>query len=365
MTELRKVTDEVASSYDKFFVRASKRSVELATSLDKYIGSVADFARMGFSIPQAETLADAATIYYNVGDGLDSMSAATNSIISTLKAYNLEADQAARVTDIFNEVSNRFAVTSGGAGEAIQRAGAALATANTSLEKSVALWTAMNEIVQDDESSATSLRFIAQRMRNTAGELEEMGVDAEGAAESVTMLQQQILKLTGVNIMSDANTFRDVYDVLKDISEVWNDITDKDRADVIRLMAGTRQSAAFSALMQNFSTAESALDVALNSAGSAYRENLKWLNSIEAKQQKARAAFEAFSTSIMSSDLIKGYYDTQTGILGFLTTLTEQLGALPTLAAAAAAALSFKNIGSDIPLLAKKQGGVNPYMKVA
>ena len=42
-----------------------------------------------------------------------------------------------------------------------------------------------------------------------------MGEDADGAAESVTKLQQQISGLTGVNIMSDSETFRDVYDVLK------------------------------------------------------------------------------------------------------------------------------------------------------
>lgn len=352
MTELRKVTDETNATYDKFFKSASKRAAELATSLDKYIGSVADFSRMGFSIPDSQILADAATIYYNVGDGMSSMEDATSSIISTLKAYSLSADQATRITDIFNETSNRFAVTSAGIGEGMQRAGAALAVANTSLEKSVALFTAMDEVIQNDESSATSLRFIAQRMRNTAGELEAMGEDADGAAESVTKLQQQILKLTGVNIMSDSENFRDVYDVLKDISDVWDKISDKDQADVVRLMAGTRQSAAFSALMQNFSSAEEALDVALNSAGSAYKENIKWLNSIEAKQQKTQAAFEVFSNTIMSSDLIKGAYDTGTGVLGFLSTLTEKLGALPVLATAAAAALSFKTQGSNMPLLA-------------
>lgn len=238
MTELRKVTDETNASYDKFFKNAKRRAVDLSTELDAYIGSVTDFSRMGYSISDSQTLADTATIYYNVGDGMSSMEDATQSIISTLKAYNLTADESARVTDIFNEVSNRFAVTSAGIGSGMQRAGAALATSNTSLEKSVALWTAMNEVIQNDESSATSLRFIAQRMRNTAGELEEMGEDAEGAAESVTKLQQQIMKLTGVNIMSDADTFRDVYDVLKDVSDVWDDITDKDRADVVRLMAG-------------------------------------------------------------------------------------------------------------------------------
>lgn len=227
----------------------------------------------------------------------------------------------------------------------MQDAGAALSTSNNSLEKSVAMWTAMNEILQDGSKSSTALRFIAQRMRNTAGELEEMGVDADGAAESVTKLQQQILKMTGVNLMASPTEFRDTYDVLQDISKVWNDITDKDQADVIRLLAGVRQSSAFSSLMTNWSTAEEALQVGLEATGSAARENAKWLDSIEAKQQQAKASFQAFSNAILDSDLIKFTYDAGTGILGFLTKITETIGALPLLSATAAAALSFKNKG--------------------
>jgi len=42
------------------------------------------------------------------------------------------------------------------------------------------------------------------RLRNTAGELEKLGEDSEGAAESVTKLQTQLLNLTSgkVNIMA-------------------------------------------------------------------------------------------------------------------------------------------------------------------
>ena len=104
MTELRKVTDETSATYDKFFASASKRAVELATSLDKYIGTVADFSRMGYDIASAQKLADVATIYYNVGDGIQSMEESSSSVISTLKAFNMTADQSTKIIDIFNEV---------------------------------------------------------------------------------------------------------------------------------------------------------------------------------------------------------------------------------------------------------------------
>ena len=67
----------------------------------------------------------------------------------------------------------------------------------------------MNSTIQDTEVTGTALKTISMRLRNTAGALQEMGEDSEGAAESITKLQQQLLELTNnkVDIMLDENTF--------------------------------------------------------------------------------------------------------------------------------------------------------------
>ena len=51
------------------------------------------------------------------------------------------------------------------------------------------------------------------RLRNSAGGLEELGEDAEGAAESVTRLQTQLLNLTDgrVDIMASATEFKSTF----------------------------------------------------------------------------------------------------------------------------------------------------------
>lgn len=240
---------------------------------------------------------------------------------------------------------NEFAVSSGDIGAAMQTAGSALAASNNSLAESVGLWTAMNEILQNGDIAATSIRFISQRMRNTSGQLEEMGLDADGAVESITKLQQEVYKLSGVNIMKDSNTFRGNFEVLEELSEKWDTLTDKDQADLTRLLAGTRQASAFSALMTNFDQAKAVVAAAEDSMGSAMTEHERWTQSIEYSEQRAAAAFQEFAITVMSSDLIKGVYDTGAGILGFLTNVIEKLGAIPALAATVAGALSFKNIG--------------------
>lgn len=104
LTELKKVTDETDETYEKFLDTASKVGSEIGSTIADFTNATADFARLGYSISEATKLAEAASIYKNVGDGIDSVSQATESIISTMKAFGIEADNSMAIVDKFNEV---------------------------------------------------------------------------------------------------------------------------------------------------------------------------------------------------------------------------------------------------------------------
>ncbi len=104
MTELRKVTDETDATYEQFFSEATVRARKLGATVTDTINASADFARLGYNIDDAATLADTAIMYKNVGDGITDISVASQSIISTLKGFSLEAKDATHVIDAFNEV---------------------------------------------------------------------------------------------------------------------------------------------------------------------------------------------------------------------------------------------------------------------
>lgn len=61
--------------------------------------------------------------------------------------------------------------------------------------------------------------------------------------------------------------------------------------------------------MQNFSTATEATAAALNSSGSAARENARYMESIEARVTAVSAAFQKMSMAVVDSDLVKGILD--------------------------------------------------------
>lgn len=348
MVELRKVTDETESTYENFFSEATVRARNLGATVTDTINATADFSRLGYSLEDAATLADTAIMYKNVGDGITDISVASESIISTLKGFGLEADSAMHVVDAFNEVGNNFAISSAGIGEALTRSAASLSAANNTLEESIALVTAMNTTLQDPEKVGTTIKTITMYLRAAKVELEEAGEDTDGLANSTSELRESVLALTGqkVDIMLNEDTFKSTYQIIKEISEVWSSISDIDQAALLELLGGKRNSNAVAALIQNFDIAESALESATDSAGSAANENEKYLDSILGKVAQFEAAFETLSATFIDSDLVKFVVDSGTTILDIITGLIDALGSLNTVAILASAALSFGNVNS-------------------
>ena len=162
--ELSKVSDTSLKALEADFQSYANIAKNIGGTITDTINATADWARMGYNVPDSKQLAEVAMLYKNVGDGID-ISQANESLISTLQGYQMGADEAEHIVDVFNEVANNFAIYSGGIGEALQRSAASLNAANTSLEESVALVTAANTVVQNPESVGTTFKTLSARIR--------------------------------------------------------------------------------------------------------------------------------------------------------------------------------------------------------
>lgn len=364
MTELRKVTEETDATYDKFLTNAAKRAQTLGSTMSDVVIATGSFARMGYNLEEAEKLGDAAIIAQNVWDNVGSIDETSNTIISAMKAFGIAAEDAMRIVNVYNAVSNSFGVTSGNIADAMADAGAALEAAGNNFDESVALFTATNEVIQDYSKTATALRTIAARIRNTSGELAEMEIDADGAAESITQLQQKIYKASGnkVNIFEDDNeTFKSTIQILRELSEVWNTLSDVDQAEITRLIAGTRQQSVFAAIMNNFDTVDKIIETSVNSTGSAVAENEKYLDSITGKLDLLRSSYEALSSSIINSDAYKFGIDRLRGVLDLLNKIASVFsdGALIGTLNSVAGAAGYGLLDLETMLGAKSNGSKN------
>lgn len=346
LTELKKVTDETEESYDRFLQTASKTASEIGSTVADFVNATADFARLGYNIEQAHDLAQAASVYKNVGDGIDDVAQASESIISTMKAFGIEANNAMGIVDRFNEVGNNFAISSTGIGEAMQRSASALYEAGNTIDESIALITGANSVIQNPEQVGTALKTLALRLRGAKVELEEAGEDVDGMAESTSQLQAKLKALTHgrVDIMLDNNTFKNTTQILREMAGAWEYMTDIERASALELMGGKRQANILASVIKNFDTVEDVITTSADSAGSALLENEKYLSSIQGRIDLFNNSVQTMWMNFIDSDVVKFIVDVGTGLIK----LVDTIGIIPS--ALAGVALYFTAIKKNNPV---------------
>lgn len=160
--ELRKVSDASDSQLNAYWDEASQSAQKYGATISDVISSTADWSKLGYDLDQAKELSDATTLYQKVGDNM-TQETASESLVSTLQGFKMDASQAESIVDKLNEVANNFAIGSDGIGEALQRSAASFEASGTSLSKSIALITGTNEVVQDPDKVG---EFIADLYRN-------------------------------------------------------------------------------------------------------------------------------------------------------------------------------------------------------
>lgn len=145
MTGLYRVTDMTAEQYDKLYADMISASKEYGTTLTDTINATSDWVRAGFDADTALGLADVTAMYQHISD-LDYDEASEN----LLTAYNGFKDSfneefggdavasVEHIADAFNELDNKFSITSAGLGEGLARSASALQLAGNTFEEAAA-----------------------------------------------------------------------------------------------------------------------------------------------------------------------------------------------------------------------------------
>lgn len=369
MTELKKVTDETDNTYDAFLDDAGTRAKNLGASISDIVTASADFARLGYNLKDSKELADAAVLYQHVGDGISSVNDASESIISTMKAFGVEAKDVTSIVDKFNEVGNNYAISSAGVGSALQRSASALHTAGNTLDQSIGMIVAANDVAQDPESVGNALKVLSLRIRGAKTDLEQMGESTDDVAVSTSKLRDQIKALTnvdgkgGFDILTKSGDFKSTYEIMEGIANVWKEMNDVDKASLLEQVAGKNRANVVSGMLDNWKDAQDAAKTAAESAGSATKENETYLNSINGKISQFTAAFEKLSKDVLDSDIVKKFIELATWITNAadaVVKLVDNIGLIPVAISGVSAGLVtslIKNKGTSGKLYARLHKG--------
>lgn len=353
MTELYRVTDLTGQQYSQLYDNMVAGAKKYGVALNDIIESTASWVRLGFEANTASQLAEITAMYQHVTD-LDNDTAVKN-LVTAYKGYQEEllqvsdgdsAKAVTRVADVYDKLGNEFAVTAADVGEGLRRSASSLEMAGNSFEEAAGMSTGITEVTQNAEQAGTSLNVVSLRLRGMKGQLEEIGEEVDENVESISKMQTHILNLTHgkVNIFKDNGEFKSTYQIFKEISQIWNDLTDTSRADLLETIAGKQRSNSIAALVNNWSNVEKAVEAASNAEGTAAAENEKYMQSMQGKLDAFNASWQALSNTFLSSDLLKVLIDMLTGVVNNIDGITDSIGVLGTALTAVGITAFIKNL---------------------
>lgn len=121
----------------------------------------------------------------------------------------------------------------------------------------------------------------------------------------------------GITVENTDGSLKSTFDVLSELKPKWDSMTDAQRTALGDTIAGTNQYKVLAAVMSNFNTAVDANKTALNSSGSAAKENARYMESLESQITSVKAAFQDFANNVISKDLISAALQATNAFLNF------------------------------------------------
>lgn len=362
LTEMNKVSDMPLTKLQDF----QKESFNIADGIGstglQIQQSTADFLRLGESFNEAQKSAEAANVLYNVSE-FESIDAATESLIAMSAAYQ-DLDKM-EINDKLNNVGNNFSISTDGLATALQKSASALTTAGADIDKSIALITAGNAVVQDPDSVGAGIRTIALRLMGTEEakkELEETGEDtSDFVVQTASKINEQFKAFTavakndwkGISILDDNGNNRDPYEILQDVADIYEDIVETDKKfgtnhlnALLELMAGKNRANIAASIIQNPGTLREAYEASLSSEGSALEENQKHLDSISGHLDQLKNKWQEVWSGT-GRDVVNPILDIASGILD----IVNNIGLLQTALMGVAAFFGAKSMLSKDGLL--------------
>lgn len=271
---------------------------------------------------------------------------ATSGLVSVMKSFQISADDALDgIMSKINIVGNSFAVSNQDVLEGLKRSGSAMSAMGQDLDSTIALFTAMNEVLQDSQVSGTILRNMSLRMRGFDEETEQLSDDLVNINGKIIDYTKTAEHAQGVSIFTDASQtqYKDFVQYFKELSEVWDEMDAKSRQGLLNDLFGKRGAQGGSAIIQNFATVEAALDKMSDSAGNADKEMGIIQNSIEYKVNAMKESFVGISQNLFKREDIGIVVTGLTKVLEVIDALTEKLGLFGTIGAGAGIAAFVKN----------------------
>lgn len=238
-SELTKLSDDLLQ-----VANATSQSFEVA------VDAAVEFSRQGLTLNKTIEATNAALALSKIA-GIDAASA-VQSLTATLNTFNSEGLTYQKVLDTITALDNNFAASASGIADGLKRVGSVASEAGLELKEIASLITSVQQI------SARGEVVIANGFKTISTRLNRSDV-------------QEKLAAIGIQSENANGEFRSQIDILTDLANKFDDLSDKQQAYISETVAGVYQINTLQSILKAVGGESSlyakALDVAGNSAG--------------------------------------------------------------------------------------------------
>ena len=316
MTDVQMVTGETASQTAELAKEYSEMAQSLGATTTQIANGASEWLRQGKSVEETNQLLEASMVLSKVG-AIES-SQATELLTSTLNGYKMEAEDAMHVVDAMSKVDLEAATSVEELAVALQSTANMARVNGVGFEELLGMVGSVSEATRRSASVVgNSFKTIFSRLTNVAA-----GKMTDDQGEALNDVEQ-VLNGLNIKLRDTTGQFRNMYDVISDVADNWQNYTNVEQAWIATSVAGTRQRETFLALMENWDRSLELSAAAMNSEGMAMEKMDIYLQSIQAHINALKAAFENLVYSEGFVNLINFVLESITKLINLIDVLAN------------------------------------------
>ncbi|CAI6306562.1 Prophage-derived putative transglycosylase [Bacillus subtilis] len=313
MTNIRRVMDEPDYKFNDLLQTSIDLGDTLSNKISDILQMTGDFGRMGFDESELSTLTKTAQVLQNVSDLTPTDT--VNTLTAAMLNFNIAAGDSISIADKLNEVDNNYAVSTMDLANSIRKAGSTASTFGVELNDLIGYTTAIASTTRESGNIVgNSLKTIFARIGNNQS--------------SIKALEQ-----IGISVKTAGGEAKSASELIGEVANKWDTLSDAQKQNTSIGVAGIYQLSRFNAMMNNFSIAQNAATTAANSAGSAWSEQEKYADSLQARLNKLQNKFTELAIAAGDAFISDGLIATTSALgdlLGAISSVVKGIGFLPT-----------------------------------
>lgn len=350
LVDLKKTTAMNKTQLEQYYYDANDVAKQMGVTTEEIINQSSAWSRLGYNTAEASTeMAKLSSQFASISPGMG-VDEAQSGLVSIMKAWSIDPDQVkSEIMDPINQLGNTMAEDNQDIVEGMERSAAALAAVGTSTKDAFALFSGIQEVLQNAEKSGTSLKSVALRLRSfdeTTGEYSEDLANITGELIDLTKTAEHA---EGVSIFKPGSTteFKDLTDYFREIAGIWDEMTQKQQNDFLIKAFGRNQAQAGAALIQNFKAVDKALAEMGESAGSSDKEMEAVESSISYKINALKETWVGCVQNMIDRGDLGTIVTGLTKVSEAITFLLDKLGILGSIGLGAGIFSGIKNVGGN------------------